>query len=82
VFEGPPADTLPPIAAARHYDIVVLGARSHQPPFKTLFGTLTSQMVEATDGDVVLVNAPLRENHAERAGSFREQRTHESKQFL
>ena len=78
VFQGPPAETLPPIAAARHYDVVVLGAHSHQPPFKTLFGTMTSKMVEATDGDVVLVNAPLRENDAQQAGSLREQRSHNS----
>jgi nucleotide-binding universal stress UspA family protein len=82
VLEGPPAETLPAIAAARQYDVLVLGAYSHQPPFKTLFGTITSQMVEATDGDVVLVNAPVREDNVQRADSFREQRPHESKQFL
>jgi universal stress protein E len=82
VFDGPPDATLPPIAAARHYDVLVLGARSRQPPLKRLFGTMTSHMVEATDGDVVLVKAPVHEKHVRRSASFREERSHEAEQLL
>jgi universal stress protein E len=82
VFDGSPAEKLPPIVAARHYDVLVLGAQTHQPPFRTFFGTVTSHMAEATDGDVVLVKAPVREINAQRAASLREQRSHESEQVL
>jgi len=82
VFNGPPKTTLPPIAAARQYDVLVLGARSRQPPLKRMFGTMTSRMVEATDGDVVLVKAPVHEINGGRGASFREQRSHEIEQFL
>jgi universal stress protein E len=82
VLDGSPDEKLPLIVAARHYDVLVLGAHSHQPPFKTMFGTMTSHMVEATDGDVVLVKAPVREINTLRAASFHEQRPHESEQFL
>jgi universal stress protein E len=82
VFEGAPNETLPPIAAARHYDVLVLGAHSHQPAFKTCFGTMTSRMVEATDGDVVLVKAPVPEINAQRTASFSKQRSDEHQQLL
>lgn len=76
VFDGSPDEMLPPLAAARQYDVLVLGAHSHQPAFKTVFGTMTSRMVEATAGDVLLVNAPVREFYSQRSDSFREQRAH------
>jgi universal stress protein E len=82
VFEGSPNETLPTIVAARHYDVLVLGARSKQPPFKTLFGTTTSRLVEATDGDVVLVKAPIPEISAQRSNSTGEQRSHQCEQLL
>ena len=82
VFDGAPGETLPPLAAARHYDVLVLGAHTHQPPRKTLFGTMTKRMVEATDGDVVLVKAPLREIDMQPSRSFREERPQECQQFL
>jgi nucleotide-binding universal stress UspA family protein len=82
IFEGSPETTLPPIAAARQYDVLVLGARTHRHQSETLFGTMTSQLVEATDGDVVLVNAPLRSIPAEKhVSSFRKEPAGESKQL-
>ena len=83
VFDGAPESTLPPIAAARHYDVLVLGAHSHQPAGKTLFGTMTSRLVDATDGDVVLVKAPLHEIQQDQMeSSFCKKRSNESQQFL
>jgi universal stress protein E len=82
VFDGLPNETLPPLAAARHYDVLVLGVRSKQPSFKALFGTTTSHMVEATDGDVVLIKAPVHEIDSPRRHSFGEQRFHECEQLL
>jgi universal stress protein E len=83
MLDGEPESTLAPIVAARHYDVLVLGAQSHQPPRKTLFGSVTSGMVDATDGDVVLVKAPVHDSDAARiALSLREQRPDEREQFL
>lgn len=82
VFEGAPGETLPPLVAARHYDVLVLGAQSRQPALKNLFGATNSRLVQATDGDVVLVKAPDRESGiSHEDGSLREQRSHESEQF-
>ncbi|MEJ0085167.1 MAG: universal stress protein [Pseudomonadota bacterium] len=83
LYDGMPESTLPAIATARRYDVLVLGARSHQPARKALFGTTTSQMADATEGDVLLVNAPLRELKAARAAfSLGEQRPDEREQLL
>jgi universal stress protein E len=61
VFDGDPNEKLPQVAAARHYDVLVLGARSRQPALKNLFGSLASRMVDATDGDVMLIKSPAHE---------------------
>jgi universal stress protein E len=83
MMDGTPESTLAPMVAARHYDVLVLGAQSHQPARKTLFGGVTSGLVDATDGDVVLVKAPARDSEAALAAfSFREQRPDEREQFL
>jgi nucleotide-binding universal stress UspA family protein len=72
VFDGEPEQTLPPLVAARHYDVLVLGAQSRQPALK----------VQATEGDVVLINAPGREAGVGHQGeSLREKQSHESEQF-
>jgi nucleotide-binding universal stress UspA family protein len=82
VFEGEPGETLPPLIAARHYDVLVLGAQSRQPALKNFFGATNSRLVQATEGDVVLVKAPGREaGIGHRDASFREKRPHESEQF-
>jgi nucleotide-binding universal stress UspA family protein len=83
VFDGPPESTLPPIAATRAYDVIVMGARSQKPAGKPLFGTMSSRIVDATSGDVVLVNGPGREIPlASSVLSARDQRPDESQQFF
>lgn len=81
VFDGPPNETLPSLIEARHYDVVVLGACSHQPPLKALFGTMTSRLVEAADGDVLLVRAPDNDFDLLRTTSLRKQRPDKCEQF-
>jgi nucleotide-binding universal stress UspA family protein len=60
VFDGAPEQTLPPLVAARHYDVLVLGAQSRQPALKNILGATNSRLVQATEGDVVLVKTPGR----------------------
>lgn len=72
VFDGAPTETLPSIVAARDYDVLVLG----------MSGAMTSLMVDSTEGDVVLVKAPVHETESQRTGSLREQRSHEGQQLL
>jgi nucleotide-binding universal stress UspA family protein len=81
-FDGPPAETLPPIVEARHYDVMVLGAFSHQPRLKTVFGSMTSRLVDATDGDVLLVKAPAYDNASHQLPSRAEQRSYEREQLV
>jgi len=82
VFDGAPEQVLPPLLSARHYDVLVLGAQSRQPALKNLRGATNSRLVQATEGDVVLVKAAGR---AGRNGyhdeSLREKRSYESEQF-
>ena len=82
VFNGAPEQVLPPLLSARHYDVLVLGAQSRQPALKNLLGATNSRLVQATEGDVVLVKAAGR---AGRNGyhdeSLREKRSYESEQF-
>ena len=82
VFDGAPEQVLPPLLSARHYDVLVLGAQSRQPALKNLFGATNSRLVQATEGDVVLVKAAGRAVgkgcHDE---SLREKRSYESEQF-
>jgi len=82
VFDGAPEQVLPPLLSARHYDVLVLGAQSRQPALKNLLGATNSRLVQATEGDVVLVKAAGRAVgkgcHDE---SLREKRSYESEQF-
>ena len=82
VFDGPPTEMLPPIVRARQYDVLVVGACSHQPRLKTVFGTMTSRLVDATDGDVLLVKAPLPDFAPRRIPSVAEQRSYEREQLV
>jgi hypothetical protein len=56
MFNGTPEERLVPLIAAREYDVLVLGAMSHR-------FSLSSKLVDASNGDVVLV----KENHREPA---------------
>ena len=55
VLIGDPAKMLPRHAADRHYDLVVLGALTHQKAMTALVGTLTGRLIESLDCDVLLV---------------------------
>jgi nucleotide-binding universal stress UspA family protein len=68
MFGGPPEDRLPRLIAARHYDVLVLGAVSHREE-PALAQNLTSKLLEATDGDVVLVKPGSPTRPAVRAGA-------------
>jgi len=82
VFDGAPEQVLPPLLSARHYDVLVLGAQSRQPALKNLLGATNSRLVQATEGDVVLVNAPGRAiGNAHQDESTREKGSHEIEQF-
>lgn len=82
VFDGAPEQVLPPLLSARHYDVLVLGAQSHQPALKNLLGATNSRLVQATEGDVVLVKAAGRAvGNGVHDESLREKRPYESEQF-
>lgn len=60
VFSGEPGKVLPPILAARQYDVLVVGASSRQTGLRARDGSTSHRIIEATDGDVVLVRSPAR----------------------
>lgn len=72
IFSGEPEKRLPPLVAARHYDVLVLGGDvvpDGQPP------STVRAMMEATSSDVVLVKAPSsRLAFLQRAASGRQYR--------
>jgi universal stress protein E len=55
VLSGGADDVLPPFAAGRGYDAVIMGALTHHEGLSALVGTLTSKLVESLDCDFVLV---------------------------
>jgi nucleotide-binding universal stress UspA family protein len=57
MFDGTPEKRLPPLLAARQYDLLVLGAVSHRDGQSFGIEDLSSTLVDATPGDVVLVKA-------------------------
>jgi nucleotide-binding universal stress UspA family protein len=59
VYFGVPEKVLPPKLSASRYDVLVLGARREGPGFQGVFGGMTSRLVEATQGDVLLVRAGI-----------------------
>lgn len=83
VLSGGPERTLPPLVAERQYDVLVLGAQTRQPSLASAFRSTTSRLVEATEGDVVLVKAPHRARRdIDTHTSSSEQRSHEAEQFV
>ena len=82
LFDGAPEQVLPPLLSARHYDVLVLGAQSRQPALKNLLGATNSRLVQATEGDVVLVKAAGRAvGNGYHDESLPEKRSYESEQF-
>jgi len=83
IFNGAPAKILPPLIAARHYDVLVIGAVTHRVGSDNWSDSLSSRLVDATDGDVLLVKPPAPAFAASQARfSGREQRAHLAEQFV
>jgi len=57
IFSGRPGQTLPGIIATRRYDLLVLGAVTHRSGLGAVLENLTGKLVDAADGDVLLVKA-------------------------
>jgi nucleotide-binding universal stress UspA family protein len=78
VYFGKPEKILPAKVAALRYDVLVLGARRGEQGFKGTFGGMTSRLVEATQGDVLLVRANTGSEALpdDTGASAREQRAH------
>jgi nucleotide-binding universal stress UspA family protein len=55
IFNGAPERKLPPLFAARGYDLVVLGAGSQRYGDASWLHSLTSKLIAATRADVLLV---------------------------
>jgi len=58
VIGGEPAATIPRFAARHAFDLLVLGALTHRKALTALVGTLTGQLIETLDSDVLLVKSP------------------------
>lgn len=56
MFDGVPEKKLLPLISAREYDVLLLGAVSQRSRLSEMICPLSSRLVEATPGDVVLVN--------------------------
>jgi nucleotide-binding universal stress UspA family protein len=84
MFDGAPGKRLSPLLAARQYDLLILGAVSHLEGQR--FGTedLSSTLVDATPGDVVLIKASnaVTKNSSGRATLFRQQVSHQREQLV
>jgi len=55
VFDGLPEKTLPPLLAARHYDVLMLGAVQRHRKLLSEFRSVSKRLLSATEGDVLLV---------------------------
>ncbi len=58
VIGGEPARAIPQFAARHGYDLLVLGALTHRKAPTALVGTLTGQLIETLDADILLVKPP------------------------
>jgi nucleotide-binding universal stress UspA family protein len=82
IWDGKPEERLPELLAARHYDLLVLGAVTHRAGPMASMNLLTSALVDAADADVVLVKASERVvRHRENQSSAGKQRLHEQQQL-
>ena len=83
MFDGVPEKRLPPLIAERRYDVLLLGALTHRDGLLDAWHPLTTALVDATPGDVVLLKAssPHR-REATAPASLREQAPHQSQQLV
>jgi hypothetical protein len=70
MFEGAPEKTLPALIAVRGYDVLALGAMTHRTGFAALFANLTNELVDAGDGDVLLVTPSAAPDAAQRGADL------------
>ena len=84
MFDGNPEQRLPPLIASRQYDVLVLGAVTHHTGLVDSLWSLTSRLVDATPGDVVLVKSDRAQQREKlvAAGSVGEQVPHQGHQFV
>jgi nucleotide-binding universal stress UspA family protein len=84
IFEGTPEKCLPPLIEARKYDIVVLGAVSHRAHGDRALESLSSRLVDAAEGDALLVKAcePVRPGANRSQRSAFQQASHEREQLV
>lgn len=82
MYSGAPQERLPPLIAARHYDVLVLGLAAEDDAAVEDAGAMARRLAAATRGDLVLLRGAV---HTEariaawRQTSGREQRAHETK---
>lgn len=83
MFDGAPETRLPPLIAARQYDVVVLGAVTHRDGVR-LRETLTSRLFEATGGDLLLSKSEARGHPraAAREPSSRQKVSHQAEELF
>lgn len=59
LIDGEPATALTEFAAARRYDLIVLGALTHRKTLTALLGTLTGRLIDTIDSDFLLLVNPM-----------------------
>lgn len=83
MFDGIPEKRLPPLIASRQYDVLLLGAVTHRTGLEESLCPLTSRLVDAAAGDVVLVRpAAAGADTMRTPRSVGEQAPHERHQFV
>jgi len=81
VFDGTPEKVLPTLVRARQYDLLVVGGVSRQGALRSLTGTLSSALVDASIGDVLLVQPETRAAESRPRASGGEQLAHQRQQY-
>jgi nucleotide-binding universal stress UspA family protein len=84
MFDGKPDERLPPLIAARQYDLLVIGALTHREGISLALDTLSGKLADATTGDVVLVKRGENARQAthSRQASVREKVANQGEQFV
>jgi len=77
VFDGVPERVLPPLIAARHYDILMLGSVQRHRTLLSEFRSVSKRLIGSTEGDVLLVE-PRPAASALRSGSAGQQLAHQA----
>ena len=83
MFGGAPEQRLPPLIAARQYDLLMLGDASHRDGLQFPPNTVTDKLGNSTEGDLVLVSAGAGAlERVARAASAREKTPNQPEQFV